>query len=246
MSQHPNGASNPWFAISVGLMGVIVGYGIGSAQMGGYSAPVGGEPQQVGQVPTPAAPTPPPPAAPKTPPTVDDDPMIGSKTAKVTIIEFTDYQCPFCERHFTQTYGQIKKNYIDTGKIKYVIRDYPLGFHPHAEKAAEAAGCAQDQGKYWEMHDKLFMTMKTWSPAQDAVSLFKKYAVDLKLNAKTFNTCLDTAKYASEIQKDMTDGANSGVNGTPGFWVLGPDNKSQFISGAVPYETFKQAIDSML
>ena len=98
-----------------------------------------------------------------TPPTVDDDPVLGDANAKVTVIEFTDFQCPFCGRHFEQTFGQIKENYVDSGKVKYVLRDFPLSFHPHAEEAAEAAECANDQGKFWEMHDELFSNQAEWS-----------------------------------------------------------------------------------
>jgi len=99
-----------------------------------------------------------------TPAATDDDPSIGSDDATVTLIEFTDYQCPFCARHFTQTFGQIKSNYIDTGKVKYVSRDFPLGFHQHAQKSALASECADDQGKFWEMHDVLFQKQGEWSP----------------------------------------------------------------------------------
>ncbi len=101
-----------------------------------------------------------------TPPTADDDPVLGQANAPITVIEFTDYQCPFCSRHFLQTFGQIKKEYVDTGKVKYVSRDYPLGFHPHAQKASESANCAGDQGKYWEMHDALFQNQEEWSGLQ--------------------------------------------------------------------------------
>lgn len=101
-----------------------------------------------------------------TPPTVDDDAVKGDANAPVTIIEFTDYQCPFCSRHFEQTFGQIESEYIDTGKVKYVVRDFPLGFHPNAQKAAEAAECAGDQGRYWEMHDQLFSNQGEWSGLQ--------------------------------------------------------------------------------
>ncbi len=230
----------PWFGISLGLMGIIVGYGIGTYNAG----PVVAQPAtgQVAAVPS----VPEAPAAPSTPPTVDDDASIGDDGAKVTIVEFTDYQCPFCGRHYTDTYSQIKKDYIDTGKIKYVTRDFPLSFHPHAEIAAEASECAADQNKFWEMHDKLFGTQAVWSNLPDAKPTFAQYATDLKLDVTKFSDCLTAGTHKEEIQKDMADGMASGVNGTPGFWVLGPDGKTQLISGAVPYATFKQAIDAML
>ena len=243
-SRAPTG-NNPWLMISMGLMGVIVGFGLGSFNGGNLGNTAGSPaPRQIAQAPTPPAPNVP--QAPAKPPTADDDPFLGDKNAPVTLIEFTDYQCTFCGRHYANTYGQLKKDYIDTGKVKYVVRDFPLGFHPHAQKAAEATECADDQGKFWEMHGKIFETQGTWSNAADVVPTLKQYAADLKLNTSAFDSCLDGAKYKDEVAKDMADGSASGVNGTPGFWVLGPSGKSQQISGAVPYANFQQAIDAML
>jgi protein-disulfide isomerase len=91
--------------------------------------------------------------------------------------------------------------------VKYVVRDFPLSFHPHAQKTAEATECADDQGKFWEMHDKIFETQATWSSATDIVPVLKQYAADLKLNTGTFNTCLDSSKYKDEVAKDMADGS---------------------------------------
>jgi len=244
---HPHAPSgnNPWFVTSIALMGVIAGFGLGKFKSDGFGIAAGNAtPPQVAQAPTPPAPAAP--QAPSTPATVDDDPVLGDKNAPVTLIEFTDYQCPFCGRHFTNTYGQLKKDYIDTGKVKYVVRDFPLGFHPHAQKAAEATECADDQGKFWEMHDKIFETQATWSSTTDIVPILKQYAVDLKLNSSTFDSCLDSSKHKNEVAKDMADGSASGVNGTPGFWLLGPGGKNDQISGAVPYAQFQQAIDAML
>lgn len=236
----PPRAGNPWFAATMGLLGLIAGYVIANGMNGGLpSAPA--------PTPTVAAddtvPTPPP--SNDTPADVDDDPFIGEADAPITLIEFTDYQCPFCGRHFTQTYGQIKSEYVDTGKVKYVTRDFPLSFHQNAQKAAEAAECADDQGQFVAMHDKLFETQTAWSSG-DAVSTFKQYAADLGLDTGTFNDCLDNGTYAQEVKDDMADGQASGIDGTPGFWILGPDGQSQKISGAYPFDTFKAAIDGML
>lgn len=237
--------NNPWFAATMGLSGLIVGYVIANS-MNGFAMmqnlpsqqnnpTVAGDPQ---------APTPPP--SNDTPADADDDPFLGDENAPVTVIEFTDYQCPFCSRHFTQTYSQIKQEYVDTGKVKYVTRDFPLSFHPHAQKSAEASECADDQGKFWEMHDKLFETQGTWSNLSDAVPTFKQLAADLGLNTSDFNACLDNGDKASEVQADLTAGSNAGISGTPGFWVIGEDGKSQKIEGAYPFDSFKTAIDSML
>lgn len=233
--------NTPWFAATIGLAGIIVGYTIANG-MNGISVALPAPTQQggaasVAQVPPPSN---------DTPATVDDDPMIGEDDAPITVIEFTDFQCPFCNRHYEQTYKQIKKNYIDTGKVKYVSRDFPLGFHQFAQKAGEAAECADDQGKFWEMHGLLFANQATWSALPDALPTFAQYAKDLSLNMSTFDSCLSTGKYKDEVIKDQADGSASGIDGTPGFWILGPDGKNQKISGAYPYETFSAAFDAML
>jgi len=165
---------------------------------------------------------------------VDDDAVLGNKDAPVTMVEFSDYECPFCGRHFTETYPQIKKDYIDTGKAKLVFRDFPLSFHQNAQKAAEAAECAGEQGKYYEMHDKLYSNQQ----ALDIASL-KIYAQQIGLNTAKFNDCLDSGKMAAEIKKDQTDGQSYGVQGTPAFFING-----KLVSGAQPFSVFKQAIDA--
>ena len=177
---------------------------------------------------------------------VDDDPYIGSEDAPVTIIEFSDFQCPFCGRNYKTTLPEIKKEYISTGKVKYVFRDFPLEFHKNAPKASEAANCAGDQDKYWEMHDKLFDN-------QNAIMVenLKQYAVDIGLQADTFNSCLDSGKYAEEINRDLEDGKKAGVTGTPSFYIGKTKGKEKEvlgkkITGARPYASFKQVIDQLL
>ena len=96
---------------------------------------------------------------------VDDDDFKGDEDAPVTIVEWSDFECPFCTRFYTETLGKLEEKYINTGKVKFVYRDFPLGFHANAQKAAEAAECAGEQGKYWEMHDKLFEKQAEWSEA---------------------------------------------------------------------------------
>ena len=172
----------------------------------------------------------------------DDDPVRGDPNAKVTIIEFSDYQCPFCGRFYDQTLSQIQKDYIDTGKAKLIYRDFPLSFHPNAQKGAETAECAKEQGKYWEMHDMLFSKQSEWSSldAAAAAAKFKGYAKTLGLTT-AFDSCLDTGKTAAEVQKDFTDGSSYGVSGTPTFYINGAE-----LVGAQPYSSFKQAIDAQL
>jgi len=166
----------------------------------------------------------------------DDDPFLGKADAPVTIVEWSDYECPFCQRFHSETFGQIVTNYVNTGKVKFVYRDFPLSFHPQAQKAAEAAACAGKQGKYFEMHDLLFS-----KGVQGSVAGFKQYAKDLGLNSAQFDSCLDSGETASEIAKDEQDGVSAGIQGTPGFIVDG-----RLISGAQPYTVFQQAIDAAL
>jgi protein-disulfide isomerase len=170
---------------------------------------------------------------------LDDDPVKGSPNAKVTIVEFSDFQCPFCARFATQTLPQIEEKYIKTGKVKLVYRDFPLNFHQYAQKAAEAAECADEQGKFWEYHDILFQKQFEWSSAGE--SKFKEYAQQLGLNTQKFNQCLDSGKYANEVQKDYNDGLKYGVSGTPTFFINGIG-----VVGAQPYNVFEQIIEQEL
>jgi len=173
----------------------------------------------------------------------DDDPFLGDDDADITVIEFSDYQCPFCRTFWSQTLPQLKTDYIDTGKVKFVYRDYPLPFHPAAEISALAANCAGEQNKYWEMHDKLFSEQQkqgtgtiTYGEAE-----LKQWASQIGLNSSKFNSCLDSKKYQSEVQKDLADGSSAGVNGTPTFFING-----RMLVGAQPFSAFQTAIDAEL
>jgi protein-disulfide isomerase len=239
--------SNPWFAISIGLVGVIAGYIAGTS----FTAPLtaGGTAQVAQQqASVPSAAVVPDPQPTGTAPATGVGPVIGDSKAEITLVEFTDFQCPFCSRHYNETFGQIKQNYVDTGKVKYEIRNYPLSFHPNAEIGAEAAMCAQKQNKFWEMHDKLFSAQDEWVNLDNAgaVAKYKTYAAAIGLNAADFATCIDTHATKSVIQKDITDAAPAGIDGTPGFWIIGPGGKTKQISGAYPYATFQAAFDEML
>ncbi len=180
--------------------------------------------------------TPQPQVAQKVDVSVDDDPSKGSKDAEVTIIEFSDFQCPYCARFFTQTLPLIDENYIKTGKVRLVYRDFPLSFHQNAQKAAEAAECADEQNKFWEYHDLVFKN-------QGALSIddLKKYAANLKLDTAKFDACLDSGKYEEEVKKDFADGQKAGVTGTPAFFVNGKP-----LVGAQPFSAFKEVIDAEL
>ncbi|MBP9700480.1 DsbA family protein [Candidatus Woesebacteria bacterium] len=164
----------------------------------------------------------------------------GNNNAKVTMVEFTDYQCPFCARYFTDTYGQIMKNFVDNGKIKYVTRDYPLPFHANANIASQAARCAGDQRKYWEMHDKLFSNQAAWSEG-DPKTKFEQYAKEIGINSGNFMKCVNDGKYKQAVDADMALGTKVGVSATPSFAVNG-----KMIVGAYPYAEFEKAINEAL
>ena len=203
----------------------------------------------------PAQPTPAQPQAPSGPVkvSVSDAPVLGNKDAKVTLIEFSDYECPFCKRHFTDVYSQLKKDYIDTGKVKLIYRNYPLPFHdPMATYEAQAALCAREQGgdvTYFKIHDEMFKqtTSNGNGLSKDKV---RQIAADLGLNADNLASCADSNKYKDKVAKDIADGSAAGVNGTPSFFVGKSDSSGtitgQIIVGAQPYPAFQSAIDPLL
>jgi protein-disulfide isomerase len=161
-------------------------------------------------------------------------PIKGSDSAQVTIVEFSDFQCPFCSR-VNPTLKQVEDKYGD--KVRVVFRNFPLlQIHPNAAKAAEAASCAADQGKFWEMHDKLFANQQKL-----AVEDLKVHATDLGLKADVFNQCLDSGQKEAEWKKDMNEGTSYGLTGTPAFFING-----RLISGAQPLEAFTAIIDEEL
>jgi len=179
----------------------------------------------------------------------DDDPIRGNQNAPITIIEFSDYQCPFCARFYTQTLPLIMEEYIEPGKAKLVYRDFPIqSSHPNAMPAAVAAECANEQGKYWEYHDMLFEKQQEWNKLDvtSAVTTFKQYASDINLTQEKFDSCLDTGKYLEEVRNDLNDGRDYGVDGTPGFFVGNDQIGYVKLSGAQPFESFKRVIDSQL
>ncbi len=180
---------------------------------------------------------------------IDDDAILGDKNAPVTIIEFSDYQCPFCRRSYTQALPQIRSNFIDTGKVRLVFRDFPLtSIHPGALPAAEAAECAEEQGKYWEMHDKIFDEQNKFGQGTVPITIddLKKWASELGLETDKFNSCLDSGKYKSEVEKDFNDGNSYGVSGTPTYFVGNDKEGYVIIGGAQPYQAFESAINQYL
>lgn len=176
---------------------------------------------------------------------IDDDPIKGNENAPVTIIEFSDYQCPFCKRSYDNVIKKIDEEYISKGKVRLVFRDYPLPFHKKAVPAAIAANCAGEQGKYWEVHDFLFE-----NPSKlDAASVISSSA-GIGLDKAKFEACVNDKSKEKEIEKDVEDGQKYGVRGTPSYFIGkttdGDEITGTFIRGAQPYSVFKELIDEKL
>lgn len=171
--------------------------------------------------------------------------VLGKSDAPLTMVEFTDYQCPFCGRFETATYPEIKKNFIDTGKMRLIVRDLPLTeLHPYALKAAQSVQCAGDQGKFWEMKDLVFRNQNKLD-----VDSLAGYAKNLGLNGDTYKSCMADGKHLKEIAEEAKYAQSLGITGTPTFIIgktTGDSVKGRMIVGALPYENFAAVIDGML
>jgi protein-disulfide isomerase len=176
---------------------------------------------------------------------VDDDPVMGDANARVTIIEFGDYQCPICRLFWKDTLPRLRKEYIDTGKVKLVFRDFPLPGHPMAVPSAMGTECAEDQGRFWEFHDKVYREQDRRAREGEVfefrVNDLKRWAADIKLDTAAFNECLDSGKYKQEVAADYAAAAGVGLHGTPVFFING-----RALSGAHPFATFQKIIEEEL
>jgi protein-disulfide isomerase len=179
---------------------------------------------------------------------IADAPTKGPKDAKVVLVEFSDFQCPYCGRFSRDTIPQVQTDYVDTGKIKYVFADFPLEtIHPYAFKAAEAASCAGEQGEFWKMHDHLFANQTKLKPED-----LTQYADAIGLDKSKFQQCLDTQKRAPTIRKTMAQAGDAGVSSTPTVMVglLQPNSSKvkvvRVLKGAQPFAAVKDALDNAL
>lgn len=163
----------------------------------------------------------------------------GEEGAPITIVEFSEYQCPFCGKYVDEAYSQIWEEYGD--KLYYIFRDYPLAMHPHAQKLAEVARCAGDQGQYWEMHDLIFEEREEWSQKEDIETNINGFVSQLGLDKEEFDSCLSSGKYSQAVKDDLQLGTEIGVRGTPTFFING-----QKLVGAQPFASFKAIIDAEL
>lgn len=178
---------------------------------------------------------------------ISKSPSIGAKGAQIAIVEFSDYQCPYCKRHFSQTLPDIEKNYVDTGKVQYVMKQFPLGFHAKARGASIAALCVDKlkPGSYWKAHEAI-SGGSTKLDTADYLAL----AASLELNQSKYQKCLDDPQMSTVVDQDLADGGSVGVSGTPAFLVGkivdGKVVDGQLITGARPYASFSQLIDKLL
>ena len=173
----------------------------------------------------------------------------GNKDAKVTVVEYSDYECPFCYRYYQATISQFQKEYVDTGKVRFIYKDFPLHtIHPKAVPAANAARCAGDQGKYYEMHNLLFGKYEEWVGGSNLKASFLGFADQLGLNKGTFESCLTNFTHKDAIEKDYTEGYYLGVRGTPSTFINGNMivNSSGKSAGNMDYATLKAEIEKAL
>jgi protein-disulfide isomerase len=169
--------------------------------------------------------------------------MLGSQSAPLTVVEFTDYQCPFCQRFHVTTFPELKKNYIDTGKVRFYSRDLPLDFHANAMRAAQAARCAADQGKFWQLRDVMGA-----NPDKLDMEHIVGFAKDLNLNVSSFRSCVDSNRYKEQVQADVMQAMQIGASGTPAF-VVGKSTADgvdgEIMVGALPYQMFDDKLKSI-
>ena len=169
---------------------------------------------------------------------------MGSDSAPLVLIEYTDYQCPFCQQFHNTAWDQIKKNYIDTGKVRFINRDFPLDFHENAKRAAIAAHCGEEQGKFWELRHVMHVNADKLQPDK-----LVGYAKDVGLDVAKFSSCVLGEKYKGTVEKSYAEGLSVGLSGTPSF-VLGriKDGKLEGVRivGAQPYNAFDSKIRDML
>ena len=159
--------------------------------------------------------------------------VLGDTAAPVEIMEFADYQCPFCQTFATLQMPTIKKRLIETGRVRWRFRDFPLQQHRHARTAAHAAACADEQGKFWPMHDRIFEGQAEWASERDATTIFRRYATEVGLDPAKYDACMSAARYAGRIQASHQEGLRLGVNSTPTLFVGGRLYQGRFDSDAI-------------
>jgi protein-disulfide isomerase len=178
-------------------------------------------------------------------PRADRGRMKGAEGAQVTIIEVSDFQCPYCRDFAQNTFARVDSAYVQTGKARVIYINLPLSMHREAYGAAEAAMCASAQGKFWQMHDRLFATQREWGNQPDAAQRFERMAQEIRLDMAAFRDCTANDRPASIIVNDAMQAAEAGIRGTPAFILNGPAGQ-RALSGAVPFEQFQAEMDALL
>lgn len=177
----------------------------------------------------------------------DSQGVLGKDSAPIVLVEYSDFQCPFCKRFYNDSDEQLKA-WANEGRIKLIFKDFPLSFHPMAAPSANAARCAGEQGKFWEMHDKIFdetTLLNATGTAQYTNDDLKAWGAELGLNSATFDSCVDSDKYASDVSANMAEGQGIGVSGTPSFAIGKPGDKAQLVVGACPTAAFETVLSAI-
>lgn len=180
-------------------------------------------------------------AAAEPPSAVGSVKSLGREDAPVVMIEYSDFQCPLCRRYSEETLPKIIRDYVDTGKVRYVFKHFPLNIHPQAVGAASASECALEQGKFWEMHKLLFAKQQLWSGQENYLSTFKAWAAELGLDEARFADCLDSDKFLANIEKDYREAVGKSLRGTPSFFINGEP-----LVGAKDFTAFADLLDRTL
>ena len=177
--------------------------------------------------------------------TSNSSPVLGSKDAPITMVEFGDYQCYYCHKFFNSTEDAIVKNYVDTGKVKMIFKDFTI-IGQDSISAANAAHCAQEQDKFWEYHDALYNNWSGENTGWASITNLVRIANQVDLNQNQFNQCMTQAKYMTVVQGSVSDANTLGLTGTPDFFIIAPDNSVTKVVGAEPYEVFDEIFKSKL
>jgi protein-disulfide isomerase len=173
-------------------------------------------------------------------------PILGSVDAPITLVEFGDYQCSFCKRHFDQTHDLIMKNYVETNKVKILFKDLIVTPGKDSMHAAHATHCAKDQGMFWKYHYMLYNNWEGENTGWVTTDNLNKFAQKIDMNMNEFSKCMSENKWMELITASKNDANTLGITGTPSFFLIGPENELEKIHGAQPYDVFKEIFDSHL
>jgi len=233
--------SNPWFPISLGLIGIVVGYGVATMNSSTNAVPSAANPSPTANAPTPTpTPAPTPPAGDVIPVDTETDHIRGNPSAKISVIEYSDFECPYCAR-VHPTIKQILEDYGDD--VNWVFRHFPLSFHANAQPGAEASECITELGgnnAFWQFADLAY---------EQGVGSekFREYVREIGLSEKAYQDCMESGKYTQLVKGQMAGGAAAGVSGTPGNIIINNETEeTRLVSGAQPIENFKSAIDALM